>query len=216
MVRAIEDIYSALQRHFGPSDQFNPLPLVRVFGAWMLPNAPRGSVYWSIEWYIQRSLDPAGQHLLGSRYLSAVSMEPWQHSEPHFDLTLTDLPLVDDLGPEEKEETLGVSLPGVVSLISSHPLHTIDNPGLRKMALKHIVAHYFGRMADIPRFGRHSNVEEHDDILYCRGVCAMRYIPSAEQALAYALEQSSEGQLFCPACRRDLIAQLAGFHFGVN
>ncbi len=218
MVRTVEDIYGALRRHIGLADQFNPLPLVRIFGAWTLSNAPKGAAYWGIEWYVERSLDAGADHerMLGSRYLSTVSTEPWQHTEPHFDLTLTNLPLIDDLGPEAAREALGVSIPGVVSLVSSHLLQGIDNPGLRKTALRHVVAHYFGRMANIPGFARQSDVEEHGGSRYCQRICAMRHTPSEDQALAHSLEESTEGVLYCPACQRDLMALLTSFHFGIN
>jgi hypothetical protein len=44
----------------------------------------------------------------------------------------------------------------------------------------------------------------------------MRYIPTADLALSYAIEQNSPGELFCKPCQRDLVAMLAGFHYGLN
>jgi hypothetical protein len=218
MIRTVEDIYGALRQRIGLIEQFNPLPLVRIFGAWMLSNTPKGAAYWGIEWYVKHSLDAGADtvRLLGSRYLSIVSIEPWQHSEPHFDLTLTNLPLIDDLGPEAAEEALGVSIPGAISLVSSHLLQRIDNPGLRKMALRHVIAHYFGKMANIPNAARQGDIEEHGGEAYCRGICAMRHTPSEEQALAHSMQESNEGVLFCSACQRDLLALLTSFHFGIN
>jgi len=218
MIRTVEDIYGMLRRRIRWANQFNPLPIVRVYGAWMLSNTPQGAAYWSIEWYVKHSLDAESDHerLLGSQYLSAVSTEPWQHSEPHFDLTLTNLPVIDDLGPEAACEALGVSIPGTVSLISSYLLHKIENLDLRKTALRHVVAHYFGRMANIPTFSRQGDVEEHGDVRYCRGICAMRHTTSESQALAYSLEETTEGVLFCSACQRDLIALMTSLHFGIN
>lgn len=218
MIRTVEDIYRMLRQRISLAEQFNPLPLVRVFGAWVLSNAPEDTAYWSIEWYVQRSLDTDSEQaqLLGSRYLSAVSLEPWQHNEPHFDLTLTNLPLIDDLRLGGAQEALGVSTPGMVSLVSSNLLQQFDDNDMRKMALRHVVAHYFGRMANIPIDSRQGDVEEREGAFYCRGICAMRHTSSAEQALAYSLEESNEGVIYCKACQRDLIALLASFHFGIN
>src|SRR5690242_18707666 len=96
-IRTIEDIYTLLRPHLGSPGQFDPLPVVRIFGAWAIPNVPAGSAYGSVEWYIKHSMDDSQEKVLASRYLETVILEPWQSSSPHFDLALTELPLTDDL-----------------------------------------------------------------------------------------------------------------------
>jgi hypothetical protein len=44
----------------------------------------------------------------------------------------------------------------------------------------------------------------------------MRHTTSEKQALAYSLQQSTEGVIYCSACQRDLMALLTSFHFGIN
>src|SRR5574341_2621226 len=68
--RAIEDIFSLVRPQFGPiPGQFDPLPVVRVFGAWAIPAMPGGSPYSNIEWYVNRSLADNREDILASRYL---------------------------------------------------------------------------------------------------------------------------------------------------
>jgi hypothetical protein len=216
-VHTVSDIMTTLRRLLGHADQFDPLPMVRVFGAWVIPSVPQGAAYWGVQWYVQHSLDQTRKRLLGSRYLQAIQLEPWQHSDPHFDLALTDLALLDDTMGDEGREVLGVSQAGMAAVISSHLVHAIANLDLRSMALRHAVAHYFGRMTGAPRLERKQAVRwQADGGLYCTNPCAMRYIPSADQVLIYALEQHARGELYCEVCQRDMVALLVGFHYGLN
>jgi hypothetical protein len=215
MVVAIHDTLGLLRQSLGPPGQFDPLPAVRVYGAWMIPAVPRGSAYWGVEWYVQQSLNPTAEFLVGSRYLSVIGMEPWQIQDPHFDMMLTDLALVDDSG-EREPRVLGVARQGMASLVSLHLLHQISDRHKRLPALRYTVAHYFGRMAGVPRQrGRSDMVTVHDALL-CSNMCAMRPLTSAEEALVYSQEQHKAGVMFCEPCQLDLIALLAGFHYGLN
>lgn len=218
LIRTIEDIYTALRPHFGVPGQFDPLPVVRIFGAWAIPSLPQGAAYANVEWYINRSLDDTHKAILASRYLQTVILEPWQATSPHFDLALTDLPLTDDVsGALPLTMALGMSQPGLLSLISSRPFQEIDNPELRKLALRHIYAHYFGRLLDVPRTSRSGgDVLEHLGSLYCANTCAMRYTDTSTLALSFAQQEMSSGLLYCPTCQKDLAAQVAAFHFGQN
>jgi hypothetical protein len=215
--RTIEDIYSLLRPHFGVPDQFDPLPAVRVFGAWSIPSVPREAAYSNIEWYVRRSLASDEQHILASRYLETVVLEPWQGTTPHFDLALTELALLDDLTEDAApSEALGFCQPGLVSLISTAPFGEIENPSHRKLALQHVFAHYVGRMFDVPRISRSGDVEERHGRLYCTNPCAIRFTHTPTQALDFAKQQVAEGAVYCDACQRDIAAQITGFHYGLN
>jgi len=215
MISTVQETLGLLRRSLGPPGQFDPLPSVRVFGAWMIPAVPQGSAYWGIEWYVQQSLNVTRQFLIGSRYLSVISMEPWQNQDPHFDLALTDLSLIDD-SLDDEPEVLGVAKAGMASVVSTHLLLRIREPHKRLPALRHAVAHYFGRMAGVPRRRGRSDVVTYNDKLLCTNTCAMRPLSSAEEAVIYAQQQSRAGVLFCEPCQLDLIALLTGFHYGLN
>lgn len=216
-IRTIEDIYTLLRPHLGTPGQFDPLPVVRIFGAWAIPTVPTGAAYGSVEWYVQRSMDDQNTHILASRYLETVILEPWQSSSPHFDLALTDLPITDDLDPGgETGSALGMNRPGLISLISSHPFKGIESADLRRLALRHTFAHYFGRMLDAPRQARSGDVLTHDRRLFCSNTCALRFTDTPTLALSFARQEMEGGALFCAACQKDIVAQITGFHYGVN
>lgn len=215
-IRTIEDIYTLLKRHLGKPGQFDPLPVVRIFGAWAFENAPQGGAYSNIEWYINRTMDDTGRHILASRYLETVRLEPWQAYNPHFDLALTDIQIVNDLRDVTASVTpLGLNRPGLISLISSHSFQEIDSPDLRRLALRHTCAHFFGRLMEAPRRFR-KDVIEHEGRLYCANNCAMRYTDTPTLALSFARQEMERGELFCESCQKDIVAQTTGFHYGLN
>lgn len=215
MITTIQDTMALLRRSLGPPGQFDPLPALRVFGAWMIPAVPHGAAYWGIEWYVQQSLDAARESLVGSRYLTAISMEPWQHQDPHFDIALTDMPLVDD-SLEGQPAVLGVSRSGLAAVVSAHLLGQFEKSQERRLALRHTVAHYFGRMAGIPSQRGRSDVVTHHDSLLCANTCAMRPTHSADEALEMGQEESKAKVIYCEPCRLDLLTLLTGFHYGLN
>ena len=217
LIHIIEDTYGLLRRHFGPPGQFDPLPSVRIFGAWAISTVPADAAYANIDWYVTRSLDNAQQRILASRYLNTVILEPWQSTDPHFDLAMTDLPLVDDLADTDSDtEVMGICRPGLLSLISSNLLGRFTSPELRKLAMQHILAHYLGRLFDIPLATREESVMSRQSELYCTDNCAMRFTDDPARALDFGRQQASSGVIYCDACQRDLIAQITGFHYGLN
>jgi hypothetical protein len=216
-IRTIEDIYTLLRPLLGAPGQFDPLPVVRIFGAWAIPSIPQGAVYGSVEWYVKRSMDDQQQHILASRYLETVILEPWQSTSPHFDLALTELPVTDDLARSAAASgALGMNRPGLISLVSLHPFQSIESPDLRRLALRHTCAHYFGRLLDAPRRTRSDDVLEYDGNLYCANTCALRLTDTSTLALSFARQEMEGGALFCPACQKDIVAQIASFHYGLN
>ncbi|MBN1313506.1 MAG: hypothetical protein JXB30_19020 [Anaerolineae bacterium] len=217
LLHVIEDIYTTLRPRFGVPGQFDPLPVVRVFGAWTIPSIPQDAAYANVEWYIANSMDDTHQSILASRYLETIILEPWQATNPHFDLALTDLPIIDDVSSQPPAlHALGMSKPGILSLISSHPFKSIDNSELHELALRHIYSHYFGRLLDVPRANRSDDTLEHRGGLYCTNTCALRFTDTPTLALSFAQQEMANGQIFCEACQKDLVAQIAGFHFGAN
>lgn len=217
LLRTIEDIYALLRRGVRRPDQYDPLPVVRAFGAWVIPALPQGAAYSSMEWYVERSLNDARDHILASRYMEIVQLEPWQIQSPHFDLCLTHLPILDDMSsPAPQGEALGFSRRGLVSLISTHPFDRFDDPALRRLAIEYTVAHYFGSLFDVPVVSRQDEVEEHHGEPYCTNVCARRYADTPDAALEFAREQAVSGIVYCATCQREMLGQITAFYYGVN
>jgi hypothetical protein len=217
MIRTVEDVYSILRRSFGEPGQFDPLPIVRVFGSWSIPACPPHAPYCSMEWFLSHSLDQSGERISASRFLENVRLEPWQANNPHLDLCMTERAVVDDRAPDDPAVgVIGVSQRALVSLVSLSPLESIANPDLRKLTIRHVVAHFLGLLFDVPYITRTEQIAERNGDLFCTGECAMRYTGSPSMALAYAQQQAASNQIFCEACQRDLLAQVVGFHYGLN
>jgi hypothetical protein len=217
MIRTVEDVYGILRRSFGEPGQFDPLPIVRVFGSWSIPACPPHAPYSSMEWFLSHSLDRSGARISAARFLENVRLEPWQANNPHLDLCMTERAVVDDRVPTgPAAEVIGVSRRALASLISLSPLDSIANPDLRRLAIRHVVAHFFGLLFDVPYVTRTEHIAERGGGLFCTGECAMRYTESPRTALAYAQQQAASNQIFCEACQRDLLAQVVGFHYGLN
>jgi hypothetical protein len=223
MIRTIEDIYALLRHQFGKPGQFDPLPSVRVFGSWAIPSMPQDSAYANVQWYVRRSLDPIRRVIIGSRFMDTVVKEPWQTTSPHFDLAMTELNVLDDIAQGREipalpgePHALGVSSPGLFSLVTTHPFDEIESPELRKLALRHMVAHYFGVLMGIPLAHRADDIIIYKGRRYCANTCAMRFTDTPTLALGFAQQELAAGTIYCEACQRDLAGQVAGFHFGMN
>lgn len=223
LVRTVQDVFDLLRRRFGKPGQFDPLPVARVFGAWQIPSAPYWTPYRDVDWYTKHSLDDQGACILASRYLQTVELEPWQATNPHFDLSLTDLPLVDDRSPggegagdeDEGARTMGISRRGLVSLISSHWLAEIASGPMRDLALRHLVANYLGQMFDAPA-GEGERIIRRAGQPFCSEICALRFTSTPQQAMAYGRQQAMSGVIYCEACQQDLVARISGYHLGLN
>jgi hypothetical protein len=217
MVSTVEDVYRSLRRNFGEPGQFDPLPIVRVFGSWTIPACPPHAPYCSMEWFLSHSVDESGERISASRFLENVRLEPWQANSPHLDLCMTERVIVDDRFPDDSAVgVMGISQRGLASLISLSPLDAIAEPDQRQLAIRQVVAHYLGLLFDVPNVARTEHVAEQDGDLFCTGQCAMRHTGSARAALAYGQQQVASSQIYCPACQRDLLAQVVGFHYGLN
>lgn len=217
LIRVIDDVYDLLRPHFGVPGQFDPLPEVQVFGAWELKDMPEGSAYRDVAWFMTRSLDESRRYHLASRYVRLVELEPWQASQPHLDLALTNFPILDDRhNISTGQQVLGISRRGLVSLISTRRLGQIASPVQRELAMRHLYQHFLGEMFDIPDPRRVDSLMLVDGEPYCTNRCAMRYTPAPKEALAYGQEQASDAIIYCDACQQDLVARLVGYHYGMN
>ncbi len=218
LLQTIEDIYELVRRHLGTPGQFDPLPSIRVFGAWAIPSSPPGTPYADIDWMIRRSLDDDRDHILATRFVETVTLEPWQATHPHFDLCLTELPVHDDrpTGTARAEEVIGISHRGMLSLVSTRQFDVIESESLRQLAMQHTFANHIGMLFDIPDSAREDIAISEDGNVYCTNQCAMRYTGTPQKALAFARQEIVSGVIYCEACQHDLIARIIGYHLGPN
>ncbi len=181
---------------------------IRPFGTWYLPSVPRGSPYWGTTWYVETSYDALRQQVVGARFLDLVREEPWQKSNPHWDVALIDRDLIDTVGDSDdgrREFVLGATVPELAAVLSVHRIRGLVRSEQRELALRRVVYHYFGQVLGLPSRSRKVEVERIGRQRYCTNTCVMRYAPTVEQVVR-AAEQEGRGRVaLCDCCRRDVV-----------
>jgi len=210
-VMILREVHAALRQALKYMPDPDPvslvtLPEVKPFGYWVLQDSAPGQPYGSAKWYMERSLDLQGKHLLAWRYLNLVQTEPYQFYTPHYDLTIVHYPLYDE---HTQQESLGVELAGLAAVVSTNPLNQLAVHRERPIVLHRLIAHYVGRVVGIPFIRRNEPGG-------CFGACAMRPAESLGEWLALAEEEAHAAVTYCEPCRRQLAARLASNQLGAN
>jgi predicted Zn-dependent protease len=181
---------------------FLPFPTqVRAFGTWVVPAIRRGQPYWGTGWYVQNSLSPGSRRVIASRFLEMVEQEPWQRSDPHYDLALLHHDLVEEEGGDF---VLGAALEGVGAVVSVLRLRFVLEEERRFLGLRRLVAHHFGHVLGVPAPMREDEVERSLGWRHCANTCAMRHAQTVEELVRLALEERAAGLEFCARCEREL------------
>jgi predicted Zn-dependent protease len=186
-----------------------PPTAIRPFGTWYIPSMPAGSPYSGTTWYVETSFDSGRQQVDGSKFLDLVRQEPWQKSNPHWDLAIIDRDLVDVAveSPERRNPdfALGASVPELGAIISVHRLRGLVRAEQRELALRRLVFHFFGQVIGLPSRSRTTGVVTSAGKRYCENSCVMRQASSVEQVVRAAEQEGREGVALCDACRHDLV-----------
>jgi hypothetical protein len=190
-----------------------PPTAIRPFGTWYIPSIPQGSPYSGTSWYIDSSFDRERQQVIGTRFLELVRDEPWQKSNPHWDVAVIDRDLVDGLADRRDagrgEFTLGTAIPELATVLSVYRLRGLVRPEQRELALRRLVLHQFGQVLGLPSASREADVERIGARRYCTNSCVMRRARTVEQ-LVRAAELEGRDQLrLCDRCRRDVVELIA-------
>jgi predicted Zn-dependent protease len=186
-----------------------PPTTIRPFGTWYIPSQPEGSPYWGTHWYIDNSFDSSRQQVIGARFLELVREEPWQKSNPHWDVAVIDRDLIDK-APQIADEgyaefALGASIPELATVLSVYRLRGLVRLEQRERALRRLVLHQFGQVLGLPSRSRQSGIETVGGCRFCTNRCVMRRASTVEQ-LVVAAEQDRDSQVvLCDQCRHDII-----------
>ena len=212
---AVQTVYGIIQdlyRSYWPQGLIQPPVTLKVFGNWVIPSVAEGSPYWGTQWYVDTSYDPELDQVIGPVFLTLVQQEPWQQSDPHFDIALIDQDLTDLPSPAAHLKpgyfALGTSLPGIASVVSVHRVRQIANKELRRQVLRRLVMHHLGHSLGIPRPQRTVHVEQTGLEWHCTSICVMRHADNVTRQIAYALEEANAGITFCVRCTQDLLSTI--------
>lgn len=213
---AVQEITEELQVAGFRRGWFHSAPLLNVFGNWIIPALPEGTPYRSLQWYIDQSYDRASDTIIGTKLLELLLNEPWQRSNPHYDLSLVEY----ELGPKpEGEQSFGAlvaSIPGRIAVISVAPLRQIMDNRLRLFAIRRVVGHQMGHLFGIPSVSHPQSIAYSPLERHCVNVCAMRHADNLEELVRMAVEEINSGVLLCSTCRKDLLGIMVDSYFGLN
>ncbi len=193
---------------------------LRPFGTWMIPQAPKDSPYWSSQWYVSQSLSEDESHVVGPRFLRVMEHEPWQQVGPHYDVAILEQDLRDEpqhnIAPQSDPHVFVSFRANLGCVVSLHRLRAIADPALRRVALRRLALHGFGRVLELPSPARTTNVDAVRGSLACQNLCAMRFAANAAQWLDLGREEHDRRAVYCRECTEDLLRHVVQNHFHPN
>jgi hypothetical protein len=184
-----------------------PPTAIRPFGTWYIPSVPRGTPYSGTTWYVDTSYDPSRQQVDGTRFLELVRDEPWQKSNPHWDVAVIDRDLTDaqSLSGRPRDFVLGTAKPELATILSVYRLRGLVRTEQRELALRRLVFHYFGEVIGLPSNSRSTAIETIGQRRYCTNACIMRSAVTVEQVVRAAEQEGRDGVALCDSCQRDIV-----------
>jgi len=205
-VKALEQVLRWLNlRHPAAFDE-SPLR-IRLFGNWIIPLLVPDQPYWGTQWYINRSYDEQLERVITPVFLELVRQEPWQKSDPHYDIAILSQDLTDFPAPlahlRPEHYTLSSSFPGQGALLSLYRIRQLPEEQ-RDLALMRLVRHCMGHALGAVDFTRKSDVVRLGLELHCTNHCVMRHADNADELVKLAREEREFRWDFCPVCTRAL------------
>lgn len=153
----------------------------------------------SVDWYIAYIKQYSRQNQLhGGKLLQLLYSEPWQESEPHYDIVVTSKDLYDD----DCRFCIGLAVPGFGTVVSTNRFRTLPMQVAYHCIVTetmHEVGHVFGLVPET----RTIHVEQSLG-LHCTNRCVMRQgleVPYDWQTIT---ADRLKGHAFCTECSRDL------------
>jgi hypothetical protein len=213
---AVQEVLGRLQNLAFYRGWLDAAPDVNVYGDWYIPSMPEDADYQSLQWYVEQTYDRRRDGVSGKRFLELVVNEPWQRTNPHFDLCLVGEPFVDLATEGGALDALALLAPGEATVISLAPLRAIEEQQMRLFAVRRIVAHQLGHLLDIPRSGRDHALESESGERHCVNLCAMSLATDMEGLVQLALAELDEEILLCDECWEDAVCRMTDDYFGIN
>lgn len=214
-VHVVQELISALYRRHWPLGLISPPVSVRAFGTWVLEGASEGCSYGSAQWYVEQSYEPSVDKIVGSRFLSLVEAEPWQQSDPHYDLAVVARDLIasdETLSDAPDSFVLGAALPGMAAVISTYRLRRILGIHEWQLAMRRLVLHFLGHVMGLPA-GRYAGSEAPH---HCANLCVMRDAHDAREMVRLAMEEEQAAVTFCGECSERMKGIIMGHHFHLS
>jgi predicted Zn-dependent protease len=173
--------------------------LGRWRGAGWLVNVNHLTEWNSVDWYVRYAEQQSRKgQLHGGKLLQLLYSEPWQESQPHYDIMVTSRDIYDD----DCSFCIGLAIHGFGTIISTSRFRVLSDQDAYDCVVTetmHEVGHVFGLVPGT----RTTNVEMSLG-LHCTNRCIMRQglrVPYDWQVIT---ADRLQGHEFCADCRRDL------------
>jgi len=216
-VAHLQEVMMVLGQHAGFSLSRGA---IRPFGTWVIPSVKEGAPYWSTLWYVQTSYEPSTGQISGPRFIDAVRAEPWQRAGPHYDVAIVHTDLTDR--SERTVQGAGAPYvlaawePNLAAVLSVYRMQELVDARSRRIALRRLALHAFGRVLELPGPGRTEAVEMRHGAPACTNRCVMRTAADVATSLDFGREEFETRTLFCAACTSDLLNHIVATHFSRN
>lgn len=177
---------------------------INNFGVWRHKEWKDGEdliPYHSVDWYAEdaftgRQNEMGDYQLHSGLVLDSFCDEPWQKSQPHYDVMITSL----DLYAEGCNWVLGSAFPLTGTVLSTYrwrKLSNSDQYNLIRTEATHEMGHVFG-LPDRNRKDLENSIGNH-----CRNRCVMRQGLKLKQWVDHTHDRISHETL-CPQCKEDI------------
>ena len=177
---------------------------VHHFGAWRHAQWRQGTTlrpHCSVEWY----LDEGRKHSKkdGQLYEPAISNalynDPWQESQPHYDLVI----LKSDLYAEGCNFIIGAALKGKFCLVSVNRFLGLSAKEQEECIATETI-HELGHVFGLPHDDRNDGAIEESLGGHCTNRCTMRQGLVVPRDWQYMTTHRLQHGPFCPTCKQEL------------
>ncbi len=153
----------------------------------------------SVDWYVSQSMDSTRNQVNAQHLLALFYCEPWQDSEKHIDLFITNR----DLFVPETNFVLGLALANSGMVISGHRFSNLSQ-SLAIECLKTLTMNKMGHVLGIVPEYRTISVEESLG-KHCTNQCIMRQGLTVQDWVQITKDRLN-GHVLCDLCQNDLLA----------
>lgn len=179
---------------------------IRVFGSRTWADGDYGCA----DWYVERSTIKPGRNRGYGLQANAnhicidMVLEPWQKTEPHYDLMIVNRDL--STGEANNNFVFGATQPAKCSVQSVARLRQeITDPATMLRVLRRLTRHEVGHIFNAATGPNHTENTERSLGQHCINLCCMRQGQSTRSWVAQLAEEERAGILFCANCIQEMV-----------
>lgn len=178
---------------------------VHNFNVWRLRRFRQNSElipFRSVDWYVDYGFrESRSQHQVnGGAMFNALWSEPWQKSQPHYDIVV----LHSDMYDDNLAFCIGLAIHGFGAVVSVNRFLRLTNRNLQSECIKSETIHEVGHVFGLVPEDRTRNVEESLG-KHCTNRCIMRQgLRLPDDWIRLTNDRMDSANPFCSTCQKDL------------